>query len=746
MTDDPNPSVQEPRAEADVCALLRQVRDAVSAAASASIFERLALCHNTRRMWWQGQTDDGRLPELVKLPKDRRVFTWAGAPDVRVPKADEIVCDHAMLRGSVWSRGEVRLAPRETEDGDGRGDEDLASAWQTTLDFFLDLCDRQISSNLALFDHCVEEFGYGIIHVGWRRKGRIAKRTVTFPQALEFLTQRTQARVIAAQEAEGTLTFDEAGSPAMTPDMVQRIQVEAQAGLERLMLDPAGAEELQALLMQLDPAMTRSESRHAAAELRRTSSAADYYVAQDDGGLPFAKALVPFVNVVHGTELTGDGEAPWFAVPEWLYESDLRERAAAEEWDEKFLEAVMQKPNQGLVDTMQTYEGRVPEWALNGAGVGMVVQPGSDQEKLFQVVYLWRKAVNRDGLPMVYSTLLHPQVEDMAGFDECTGLAELPFHVETREPVSHAVQSRGIPLIVVAAQNQIKDLMDAEGARAQLGSNPPLNRAADGSSISIQPGVQIFRKRNADAEAFLQVPRADEGSLLLMDRVNDMIDRRFFRSEKSHPDMVRLHRESIAMSAARSLKHFVRLLWKTIQGNVSDVRASRIAGRAVSLEVGRDSLQGEVDVTVSFNVDSLNVEAADKFMDWITKLSQADRGGNVDWSEVVGIAARMSNPDMARRIILPREVAAKRIAEDQNNRIAQMSAGVPMAYEEKQSAPELRLQVLQGYLQQPENQSRMQADPMFAEQMQNEVTYLQRQIQQYQENAVTGRTLMKSSA
>ena len=106
------------------------------------------------------------------------------------------------------------------------------------------------------------------------------------------------------------------------------------------------------------------------------------------------------------------------------------------------------------------------------------------------------------------------------------------------------------------------------------------------------------------------------------------------------------------------------------------------------------------------------------------------------------IIARMSSPDMARRIILPQDQVAQKIADAQNNRIGQMWAGVPMAYPKRQTAPEMRLEALTKWQQDPENMERLQSSARFMQQMQDEATYLQRQIQQYRKNAVTGQTLM----
>lgn len=750
----------EPREKPDAEVLNELLMATVNEAASAGLFDKLAHCHKTRRMWWEGQTGDGLLKDLKKLPKDRKVFTWAGAPDTGVLWADEVVEEHVMIRKSVWDRGEVRLGPREVDDTDGTGDEASAEGWQKAIDFMITLQRRKMRCQLGLFDTCVEEYGYGGVHVGRRRVIRTVKVKVTQEDLLRVLVEQQEAAVMAAVGTEATGTEAQSGvSTELPPEVVMMIQEQSQVVLEEMMLEK-GQARLQELLMVFDPSMPKTEARWAAKDLQRAMKgqapdengpgeqrtpgeiAAWYHAPQDDGYMPYTKALVPFVNWIHGMDLTGDGETWWMGLPERMNAADVRARAAVERWTEEFEDAVLSQPNEFL-SSGQAWEGRVPSWCLSGVGVEMVSgSQNNTKDPFFEVVYVWRRMADKEGRVMVYQTLVHPKVNDCVGFHECTGLSDLPLLAEAREDVMFAVLSRGIPEIAaIAGQNAMKTLLDAEGARAQLASNPPLDTGL-GEFKEMKPGMQFFEKRGSDRERrFLTVPQGDAGTPHFLDRVRGYLDLRFFRHEKSDPDMKRLYREGLALSAAESIRGVIVLLWKVMQGGMDVVKASRIAGRLVDLNLTRDSMQGEVDVVVSFSVDGLSVEAGDKTMDWGIKLLQVDPG-NVDRAELVNIVARMKDPGMARRIILPAEEVAGRVTEQQNNRIAQMAAGVPMTYQEKVSAPQLRLEVMEGYMQDPVNLQRMAADLGFMQRMQKEQVYLERQIQQYQENAMTGKTLM----
>jgi hypothetical protein len=223
------------------------------------------------------------------------------------------------------------------------------------------------------------------------------------------------------------------------------------------------------------------------------------------------------------------------------------------------------------------------------------------------------------------------------------------------------------------------------------------------------------------------------------------LDRRFFRDATTTPEMRQMYLESIAMNAADTIRELVRLIWKVMQGNVDELKVGRIAGRPVNLEITRDDMQGEVDVTVDYSVDSLNPEGSDKAMDFLAKIGPLDKDGSIDWTEAVGMVLRMKYPALARRVLMPRDVAADKIKQDQRNRISQMWSGSPMEYPDRQTGVQVRMKVMTDWLATPQNQIKLQ-DPDFSKQMQAEYDYLQNQAVQYQENAARGRAVVPKEA
>lgn len=753
----------EPREKPDVQTILNELKSAIVDASGLGLFSRLQLCHNTRRCVWPAQRDDGRRGSVKEVPlADRQMYRWEGAPDIKVPLADELVRESMMLRMAVWNRGQVRIGPRDVEEGST--DPDTAATWQSVLDYFLDMGKWSISKNLELWGNCIDEFGYGILAEDWRADRRLEKREVTIEQVLAELVRVALEAVqeikndelgmmngVSPEPAEAgtpTASPEGGGEMAVSPGEMEAIGREAGMQVELLRMgDKEAMERLVPVVLGLDPAMAPSEAVKVVRQLKKGDSA-DYYVARDDGGRPVVRALVPWVNVLHGVELSGDGLGTWFAIPEWLDEVSLRKRAQLEGWDDPFLQAVLAQPNKGLIDLAQgTLSGAYPGWVLNGAGIGLLVDVSRPGVRLYQVVTVWREAVDDRGLSMVYRTVVNAMVPEIYGVHEALDLEVLPFRVECREACNYAVESRGIPEIVLDKQNYRKDTLDAEGARGQLGSNPPLQRTTD-SHVGIRPGLELYQKRSGvgGENKFLEVPEVDQGSLKLMEIVQDMVNAYFFRGEKVDPKVRELALSYQANRWALCLMEMIRLMWVLVQENVEAVKASRIAGRPVNLEVTRDQLQGSLDITIEFGDEMFTEGGSENFLKLLEKLVAIDRGGLIDWSAAVEMAAQHLDPVRARRLIRPADVAAKSIVADEQDRIVKLLSGMVLDYPERIDNPELRMETLRTWGSDPENRARLQVVPGAAEKIQKEAEYLDFQIQQYQVNPLVGRSGVKPGA
>lgn len=749
MTDPDNRiTTLEPHEKPTAQQLINELLEAIIAASGMDMFTRLVRCHNTRECLWDAKAHDGR---ISKDQANKQVWRWTGAPDMSVPICDKIVRWLMMIRAGVMNRGDVRIAPRRVPKADGDGSpQDLAEVWQNAMEYFLYEQDFNLSSATELFSTCVEEFGYGIIMAEWVKKFRMELRTMTVQQLTDALVKRQQDELmLQMQDAMPGQEIDP--NQVLTPEVMQGIVQRVEMDLDTLL---SRAEPVQDwhhdLIRAVDERIEDAEARRVLAALRKDpAEPAEYTAPRDDGGTFECEVLIPWVNCIHPQTMSGEGKTDMIAVVRYYTESELLEKARSEKWDKAATAELRDnQQNKFFSQLAQTTSVQIPGWALNGMGIGLEINENALKTMPhWLVVYVYRKVVNKAGMPMVYKAALNPNMPDHLLMWQKTDLVNLPIVVDTATPVRYAMLAKGAAEVIVDKQNFVKDGMDNEGSRAQMGSNPPLLRTSS-QHVGITPGKELYVKRSsasADNDRFMEVPGVDVGALKLMEKAELLVDQYYFRSADTAPEDKRRFEEWKIMRSIRCHRELLRLIWCLMQEGIDDLQVSMINGRPVKLATNRDQLKGEADITIAAHLDGYSEEAAEKFVKVLTQLMQADRGGTIDATEGVQIAAQLLAPTYARRLVMKKDVAAQKIVDEQQMRIAKIMAGVPLEYPEDVTAPEMRLQVVQQWQGIPENMAAMRARTVAAALMQKEIDWLMFQNQQQNVNAVTGRTGVEAS-
>jgi len=724
---------EEPQAKA----IIREMRDAMISATSMNVFERLRLCHETTKCIWAGKQRDGRLGKAETFDKEKTLlFRWPGAPDMSIPLADIIIRWLVLIRKSVFNRGDARISPEKftADDASNEVSNEKASMWQDVVEYFLNKQDWMFAKAYGLFSTCVEEFGFSIMLVDWQKKKRNELGKISLQQLTDAITQV----IIGEMEEEGQ-TMDPEALVAQVEQSINSIIEEGSTPTD----------ELVDLVEDAIPGITKSEAKLVIKQFQKDSEEdAEFVRMQDDGGVPVVEAYIPFISALTPHDMTGDGQTDWVAVPKYFSRSALEEVSKQEGWDEKLTQQVIDtQANKFFYEFFSTISVNVPDWALNGMGIALSPDRAAmTLSPRYMVFYIRQKIVNEKGLPMVYKGVVHPFIEEGMLLWEPTNQREIPMLVDTSEDVQYAVLARGVPDIVVDKQNFVKDSINAEGARGQLGSNPPFVRA-QGMHVGVRPGLELDGGRGrvtfADSK-FLDVPPVDQGTFKLMELAEKYVRDYYFCHEKTDPNDKRLFMEELSFRSLRCLSKLIKLVWSQTQENVDTLQVSNIAGRAVELDVSsRDQLAGEADIHVGFHLDGLNKDAVDQFFENADKLLQNDQAGRIDKGELTEIMVSLLSPTYARRLIIPGEQAAAQVISDQDARISQIMAGVPMVYQKNVSAPQARLQRMQEWLANPENMAMATATETRKELVQKEMDYLQFALEQQTTNPAAGRTGVK---
>lgn len=725
--------------------LINECQEAITAASAMGVFDRLLRCHETKNCQWPNKQGDGRLGEKDEsLP----VFRWKGAPDIGVPMCGKIIRWLALLRMSVYNRGSLNIGPRRAPDPESGGGDvtGLAAVWQHTCDYLMSLADWNLSKAFKLFSTCVEELGYGVLLCDWKPSWRLELVSVATQQISDLLVEQQRQMLMAQMQAEAASLGQAVDVAELPPELDAQAISNALVELETFLMDAETTSWHISLVQALDERITAAEARRVVRELRKADNEGktQYQAPKADGGTWEVDAPIPWVNFLHPYDMRGTGACDWVARPCYLSESQVRARAKTEKWNKAALKDLLE--NQRNRFWAELNWGQTA-WALNGVGIGMEINVQS-MEKMprWLVVEMWRVVTNKEGLPRIAKAIFNPHMRDgPLLLWQPTDLDRLPIVVDTAEPCAYAMMAQGAADIIRDKQNFVKDGLDAEGARGQLGSNPPLLRTV-GQHVDLQPGRQLYAKRTGstfEGSQFMKIPGVDAGHLRVVEKVEALVEQYYFRSADTSESDRAMFEEDKRFDSLRCYRELVRLLWTLAQENIDRVQVSRINGVDVELDARRDQLQGEADVHIGVHLDGYSKDSAEKFVKVFTQLSQGDRFGALDAAEGMNIATQLLAPTYARRLIMSPEKASGRVVDEQEQRIAKIMAGVPVTYAPQISNPGLRMQVMEQWMQVPGNLQKAQADPVAGPLFEKELQYLDFQIKQQTANPTIGRTGVK---
>jgi hypothetical protein len=542
-------------------------------------------------------------------------------------------------------------------------------------------------------------------------------------------------------EAEGVASAEEL-DPALLDQIMQ-----AAAQTVEAMLFEEDKERLVQLLQQYDPTITLAEARRACKELAKAGRAT-YYAPRSRGGLPKITARIPWVNCGHSLDLGPDGQATWWFDSEWLTEADLRIRSVTDGWSDAWLTETLTQPNLGCTDLLSGWLEGTDDWLLNGVGYGLKFdRQNSQRTPMYQVLTVYRLAVDAQGVPACFETVVHPFVVDKVARHKVCQVSELPWVAEAREASALMVQSRGVPEIILTDQLALKKLKDGTTAAAELVAFPPYERAT-GDNQTIAPGKELSARRRTGSggteSRFVEVPGVDMGALKAMEMTRLDVNTLFARGPTVDPDERRLFLEELGACAVMTFEEVMRLLWLHVQAYVDEIKASRIAGRPVSVAATREDLEGTADVNVEFSPLALNQKVALELAEYGGKIAGLDKNGRIDWGAFVEMITRVFDPTLADTIILDGEEATESIVKDEQAVLSAIASGQYITGHT--NSPQVRYQEVQRWLANPEVAAMLQNSPMRAAALEEHVKGLQQENVQNSTNVFTGQTGQKPNA
>lgn len=687
----------------------------------SNIFTRQRLNYNTRYCLWPNQSSDGK--RWKAADGSREVWPWPGASDARVHLVDTYVLEDVALLKSAWRRNRIQVTGTES------GDTEFATRMTQLLRWLKYTQMREAPREMKLAANWALEYGSCVMGVFWDRREQLGYE--------EFDMESLVGQAMDAQMAlsNGQLP------PGVPPEMAQEVILLAQA-----VMDPAQEDIAAQLLAKRYPKAKAASVKRAVRQLREKGAAklVNPYVRSER---PCLVALLPNDEIFIAPEATDPQESRVFHRREVLTEATLRERVQTHEWDPEFVEEVIQSQGGRISTTTIGYAYRAK--ALTGTNVA-----STDLKHLFEVVHTMQRHPDEEGVPGIYYTVWHPGLctrstrrkrEELYGWHGLLGYhhGDYPYVLMERENRSRLLdQSRGYGEVAATWQSQLKAEWDSRVDRASISTLPPSFYPPGEPPAEWGPGAQVSTNR-PDSYGFMAAPKWDPGSKEIELSIRAHSDRYFGRVLADQSNIVQ------AQALQQGLVDDWLEFWQRIDTQTLQLMQQfgpeelyfRVVGseKARPLRATRDEIQGQFDVSITYNVRGQYPEEQTAMLGVVEKALTWDMAGLIDRSELLSFAFSMVDPNLAERVLRPANEASMAEVEDEAQAFAKISSGQDVPVKPGQ-AYELRLKYLEEMLKQnPTAQQRAKEDPHFAELVKKRVQRLQHQLEQFGVNAEIGR-------
>lgn len=368
---------------------------------------------------------------------------------------------------------------------------------------------------------------------------------------------------------------------------------------------------------------------------------------------------------------------------------------------------------------------------------------------LIGVVYGYMRLSDEDGVPGIYNIIFNPSLPEdteQPGYAKwgLLGYAhgQYPFVLHRREFLSRKMHdSRGVPEPGKAWQDQIKAHRDSRIDCASLNIIPTLMYPLGRPPTRIGPGARQPERRAGEYH-YLEKPgvdpETDESENRLISTFNEYNGILIAGQDPTQANTLNQH-EIFKLLSCWSQAY--EQVWKLYQQFGDDQVMFKVMGvqKAAPQVFEKGDPTEEFDIYMSYDALSENPEAQTAKLENIAKIcATADRNGQVDYSQLLQLMLESVDPAIAERLIQPKDTATQQVVGKIQSDLSEMFSGIPHDFTPG-TPPQIAMQVLQQYVQQPDVAQRLQnKDDPFSQRLQKYAKQIVFQTEQ-QKNAQIGR-------
>jgi hypothetical protein len=670
---------------------------------NSNVFARARLNHEARYCVWPGQSEDGR-KWTPRLGEDE-VFPWPGASDARVNLVDKYIRKHTGFLMLLWDKMKPKVFGTQVND----------DAWASRMTNYLGWQKTQMAEargEAELLANYLLERGTAMMGCFWDKRTQLQYQEID----LEGLAMICMQRATNPQN----------------PD--QRF-----ADLPRMILTTQFQAEAAALMNVLFPSVPAKRLEQVVKDIRMQGYA-KFPLPAVLANRPKFMALAPnddvFIPPDCQDSTLEDTSVFWVEV---MREPKFKQRAQDFNWDPEWVETMLESQRGNVEFGSLQFNQRI----YLGTSTLLPRRGDLDARKLFLVVHSYRRLVDADGVPGIFYTVWNPHLTESCAQHDLLSYehGQMPFTLFMQERRSRKPDdSRGYGEIANTWQGQIKAEWDNRIDRASISTLPPSYYPPGLQPDKWGPGVQV-PTNSPQGYGFFEPAGDPAGSKEVEQSVKEYADDYFgFATEGNDPNDAQMQKQKLGGEWLAGWKRVYTQQLKLCQQFEKDEIYFRVVGSAKGqpIHATRDDLQGEFDLQVGFDIESLDPEQRKQKLEFIQMIMGQDIGGIVDHNEAMVVAFELVDPNLGERLLKPAEAASQSEVEDEMNVIVKCLAGMNIPVKPGQ-AYQLRLQVLQQYLQSNvAAQQAMRTNPQVMQAFENRMKGLQLQVQQ-QQNAVIGR-------
>lgn len=679
--DENNIALLEPRQQPKVSDLIEAMETALTG--NTDLIGRMEKAAYTRAASWAGKDGTGT---KGKDSGNRPRGPWEGSSDVQVKLADTIIGEHLLMLMLAVGRSQVTAQPQEMED---TGKANLATSLLSY--YFNGDMNLEVWNVIGRTADHMLHYGHSLVKVGWKETHRLVEKVLDYATLLDWARQQEQQEYAAELAA---LVGDAEMSPEEADALAAEIAAagdQAETEVRATLANRKARPQLVALLRAFDPMICPGEDTRLAAALQKArESEFTYYAKEVVESRPSWRALQPMVDVFYAGLSENIQDEPFIAEVEWVTRMQLEEMAAAEGWDEAWLEKVRENPGRCWTSTATAMQ----DWVLSAADVTQSLPWDMRNRHYYMLTRVMYKATTKQGTTAVWETLIHEA--DREGYayhrllDGTDG--QYPIVAFPRQFSRRLVDCTGIAQEVESEQQQLKSMIDSRHDRTALEVQPPVKvhwkDARDGVRRHIYPGAQ-FPERDGHNTGFLHLGgNGQQQSISDETLLRQTIARRFGLIDNNVPAPVsQMHME---FETTHFFKHLRALIGKTfalLQQHMDPLTGIRVSGGpevftagggTEVLDVSRDDIRGKWDFTVQFDPRDLNTEWVLERVKMLAELIlPMDNMAAVDRAPLIRAAMSMLDPRLVSMVKTGDAAAEAEIVDEMSAWTAIFSGAEP---------------------------------------------------------------------